>query len=98
MPVTRRRAPIVRRRRRPRATLKRVLENAFRREFPHDTVDISDGYQDNIHIVVVSRRFDGMEEQHKQDMMWGIVDRTDLTDDEKGLISLMMPVSPAQIK
>ena len=78
--------------------IKAILEQAFRAEFPNDTVDISDGYQNNIHVLVVSRRFDGMSEKDKQDALWQIIDGTDLTDAEKALISLIMPVSPAEVK
>lgn len=83
---------------RSRPKLKSALEQAFRKEFPHDTVDVSDGYQDNIHILVVSRRFDKMDEQQKQDLLWGVIDSTDLTEGERVLISLVMPLSPAEIK
>jgi len=77
---------------------KKTLEAAFRAEFPHDTVDVSDGYKDNIHVLVVSRRFDGMPEQNKQDWLWGIIDRTKLPRRAKLLISLVLPLSPADIK
>ena len=86
------------RRRRSREQIKKVVRAAFRRRFPEDTVDISDGYQDNIHVLVVSREFDEMHERQKQDLMWRVIDGTDLSDDEKGLISLVYPVSPAEIK
>jgi len=81
-----------------RAEIKTVLEKAFRKEFPRDTVDLSDGYQNNIHVLVVSRRFDDMSEEAKQDVLWGVIDATDLTDAEKVLISLVYPVSPAEVK
>lgn len=90
--------PSARPRRRSRSRIKQTIERAFRAEFPTDTVDISDGYRDNIHILIVSRRFDAMSEADKRDMMWTIIDETDLTDAEKSLISLVMPVSPAEIK
>jgi len=32
------------------------------------------------------------------DWMWKVIDRTDLTDAEKQLISLVYPISPAEIK
>jgi len=83
---------------RNRDQIKAVLDGAFRQEFPKDTVDLSDGYQNNIHVVVVSRRFDGMEEKAKQDLLWSVIDATDLTDAEKHLISLVHPVSPAEVK
>ena len=83
---------------RSRIEIKAVLEKAFREEFPNDTVDLSDGYQNNIHVLVVSRRFDAMSEKAKQDVLWGVIDTTDLTDAEKTLISLVYPVSPAEVK
>jgi len=83
---------------RNRDEVKRILATAYRKRFPNDTVDVSDGYGRNIHVLVVSRRFDDMDEQSKQDLMWEIVDETELTPHEKSLISLLMPVSPAAIK
>jgi len=83
---------------RNRDEIKAVIENAFREEFPRDTVDLSDGYKNNIHVLVVSRSFDDMSEKDKQDILWGVIDATDLTDAEKALISLVYPVSPAEIK
>jgi len=78
--------------------VKTILTDALRAEFPHDTVDISDGYKENIHVLDVSRRFDGMPEQNKQDWLWGIIDGAGLSEKEKLLISLVLPLSPAQIK
>ncbi len=83
---------------RSRAAVKRALEQSLRKRFPNDTVDISDGYEQNIHVLVVSRQFDGMVEENKQDLVWGIIDGSNLTDNEKSLISLVLPLSPAQIK
>ena len=82
-----------------REEVKSAIEQAFRGEFPNDTVDVSDGYEGNIHVVVVSRKFDEMDEQEKQDWLWDIIDKkADLTPAERALISLVMPVSPAEIK
>ena len=81
-----------------RNKVKKTLEAAFRQEFPSDTVDVSDGYKDNIHILIVSRKFDTMKEQVKQDLMWDIIDHTNLTKPAKLLISLVLPLSPADIK
>lgn len=83
---------------RSRDQVKRLIYQAFRKHFPEDTVDVSDGYKENIHVMVVSREFDRMREREKQDAMWKIIDQTDLSEDEKGLISLVFPVSPAEIK
>ena len=83
---------------RSRDEIKKILRGAFRERFPHDTVDISDGYKENIHVMVVSREFDEMRERDKQELMWEIIDGTDLAEDEKTLVSLVYPVSPAEIK
>ncbi len=54
---------------RPRDEIKRILEETLRPAFPNDTVDISDGYQDNIHVLVVSRQFDEMDEREKHEIL-----------------------------
>jgi hypothetical protein len=84
--------------RKTRKQVKAILEEAFRREFPNDTVDVSDGYRDNIHVVVVSRRFDKMTERKRGALMWGILDSAPLTKNEKLMVSLLYDVSPEQIK
>lgn len=83
---------------RNRDQVKQVLHQAFRQRFPKDTVDVSDGYRENIHVMVVSREFDPLTEAQKQDLMWGILDASELTEPEKRLVSLLYPVSPAEIK
>ena len=88
----------LRQRPRTRSAVKKTLVEAFRVVFPHDTVDISDGYMDNIHILVVSRKFDKMTDRQRQRMMWSVMDGTNLGKDEKHLISLLYSVSPAEIK
>jgi hypothetical protein len=97
------RAPARRRaKRRTWDQLKNLLSEAFREKLKTceqgGVVDISHGYGNNIHVVVVSRLFDRMNDRRRQDWMWRIVDGTDLTDEEKQLISLIYPVSPSEIK
>jgi hypothetical protein len=96
-----RRAP-ARPRRRTWEQLKDILEKAFRERLEKSeyggVVDISHGVGPNVHIVVISRLFDKMNDKQRQEWMWIIVDDTDLTDEEKQLISLIYPVSPAEIK
>lgn len=85
-------------RKRSRAKIKESLYEVLREAFPCDTVDVSDGYKDNIHVLVVSRGFDQMREREKGPYLWRIIDQSDLTDDEKSLVSLVLPVSPAELK
>jgi hypothetical protein len=83
---------------RPRDEIKQALEASFRKEFPQDTVDISNGWADNIHLLVVSRKFDGMPESIRQDLMWTLVKRAGLDDEETRLVSLALTFSPGELK
>ena len=80
--------------------LKSKIEQIIRTRFSGsgETVDVSDGIGDNIHVVVVSRQFDHMREKTKQDLLWGTIDASDLTDAEKVRISLILPYSPDDLK
>jgi acid stress-induced BolA-like protein IbaG/YrbA len=84
--------------RRAKQETKEILFKVLKDIFPDDTVDISDGYGDNIHVLVVSRRFDGLQDEAKLDMIWDPINKSVLTEDEKSLISLALPLSPAEIK
>lgn len=83
---------------RGRDLIKKLLEKALRAEFSNDTVDISDGFADNIHVLVVSRKFDGLSENEKQDWIWRMIESAELNPAELRLISLVLPLSPAEIK
>jgi hypothetical protein len=83
---------------RNRDEIKSALRDRIRREFPTDTVDVSDGYQSNIHVMVVSRKFDPMKEREKQDLLWSLIDDAGLEDAEKQLISLVVPLSPEELR
>lgn len=80
--------------------LKSKIERILRTQFPKqgETVDVSDGSGDNIHVIVVSRQFDSMREKSKQDLLWGTIDKGDLTDAEKVKISMILPYSPDDLK
>jgi acid stress-induced BolA-like protein IbaG/YrbA len=78
--------------------LKRRIQTLLKAHFPEDTVDVSDGFADNIHVVVVSNKFDGMREKEKQDQLWSIIDSSDLTQAEKVKISMILPWSPRELK
>jgi acid stress-induced BolA-like protein IbaG/YrbA len=80
--------------------LKSKIEHALRLRFPNqgETVDVSDGSGDNVHVVVVSRQFDQMGEKSKQDLLWEAIDKSTLTDEEKVRISLILPYSPDDLK
>lgn len=78
--------------------LKQALEKVFRQRFPDDTVDISDGYKGNVHVLVVSRNFDGLGDRQRYAMLWRIVESAGLTKAQEAKVSLLMGVSPSEIK
>ena len=78
--------------------LKKQIEDILRARFPSETVDVSDGHAENIHVIVVSRQFDGLREREKQDLLWSAIDQSALTDGQKTQISMILPYSPADLK
>jgi len=75
------------------------IEQILRPHFRLDTVDVSSsGIRDNIHVVVVSRKFDNMTEKQKQEHLWGLIDNSNLTEEQKNHISLIVPSTPAELK
>ncbi len=74
------------------------IRAAIKKEFPDDTVDVSPGYGDNVHVVIMSRKFDNMDEQQKQDYVWGLINSGGLTTEQKTRISLLLPLSPQEVK
>ena len=62
-----------------------------------DLVDVSDGPEDSIHVVVVSRQFDGKRMKEKDDLIWSILVKK-LSPVEWGKVSLSVGASPEEIK
>lgn len=62
-----------------------------------DMVDVSDGSNDNIHVVVVSRKFDGQRLKEKHDLIWSELSQH-LAPEEWGRVSLSIGVSPEELK
>lgn len=83
---------------RNREETKAAIEAALRTEFPTDTVDVSNGFEKNIHVLVVLRRFDSMTDQEQLDLLWKLIDGAGLSPDEAAQISLVLPASPALLK
>ena len=46
-----------------------VLKGGYFRD-ADDLVDVSDGPNDSIHVVIVSRKFDGRQMREKNDLIW----------------------------
>lgn len=50
--------------------VQQILKRGYFQD-PNDLVDVSAGPQDSLHVVIVSRKFDGKRMQEKHDLIWG---------------------------
>jgi len=64
---------------------------------PDDLVDVSDGPDDSVHVVIVSRKFDGRRMKEKNDLIWSVLVNK-LCPEEWGKVSLSVGTSPEEIK
>ncbi len=76
--------------------LKEQMRRAFKEEFPEDTVDVSEDEHGHFQVLVVSRRFDGMGEKQKLDLLWNIA-RDGLKKTPLRRISLLLGYSPQEL-
>ncbi|MBM3241920.1 hypothetical protein FJZ31_37085 [Candidatus Poribacteria bacterium] len=79
--------------------LKKKIYDVLKRGYFSDSkdfVDISDGFDSLIHIVVVSRKFDGRSMKEKEDLIWSEI--FNLSSEEWGKVSLSIGASPDEIK
>jgi stress-induced morphogen len=76
--------------------IRNALKSAYFRD-PDDLVDVSDGPGDSIHLVIVSRKFDGRRMKEKNDMIWSVLEEN-LKPEEWGKVSLSVGASPEEIK
>jgi stress-induced morphogen len=84
----------------PDAQLKEKIHDALKATYfngPDDLVDVSDGPDDAIHLVIVSRKFDGQRLKEKNDLIWSILVKN-LHPEEWGKVSLSIGASPEEIK
>lgn len=76
--------------------IRAVLKDAYFHD-PDDLVDVSDGPDDSIHIVIVSRQFNGRRMKEKNDLIWSVLVQK-LSPEEWGKVSLSVWTSPDEIK
>ena len=82
------------------AQLKQKIRDVLRVAYfkdPDDLVDVSDGPDDSIHVVIVSRKFDGRRMKEKNDLIWSVLVKN-LRPEEWGKVSLSVGASPEEIK
>ncbi len=81
--------------------LKTRIHDALKQAYFNDSddlVDVSDGDDDeSIHVVVVSRKFDGKHLKDKNDLIWSVLVQ-ELKPEEWGRVSLSVGASPEEIK
>jgi len=80
--------------------LKKKIHDVLKRGYFSDStdfVDISDGFDNLVHIVVVSRKFDGRNMKEKEDLIWSELAQN-LSPQEWGKVSLSIGASPDDIK
>ena len=76
--------------------IREVLKSGYFQD-PEDLVDISDGPDDSIHVVIVSRKFEGYRMKKKHDLIWSELSQK-LAPEEWGKVSLSIGVSPEELK
>ena len=64
---------------------------------PDDAIDVSDGPEDSIHLVIFSRKFTRRSMKEKHDVIWAELMQK-LGTDEWNKISLSIGASPEEIK
>ena len=80
--------------------LKKKIHDVLKRGYFSDSadfVDVSDGFDGLIHIVVVSRKFDGRRMKEKEDLIWSELVQN-LSLEEWSKVSLSIGASPDDIK
>ena len=80
-------------------TLKQKIQNLLKTGYfsdMKDFVDVSDGAGDFIHVVVVSRKFNGCTMGGKVDIIWDELLKH-LSDEEWGHISLLIGATPQEV-
>jgi len=76
--------------------IREVLKRGYFQD-PDDLVDVSDGPDDSIHVVIVSRKFDGHRMKEKHDLIWSELTQH-LPPEAWGKVSLSIGVSPEELK
>jgi stress-induced morphogen len=73
-----------------------ILTSGYFRD-REDLVDVSDGPDNSIHVVIVSRKFDGHRMKEKHDLIWSELSKN-LPQEIWGRVSLSIGVSPEELK
>jgi stress-induced morphogen len=80
--------------------LKQTVHDGLKQAYftsTNDMVDVSDGPDDSMHLVVVSRKFDGKRMKEKNDLIWSLL-TANFPEDVWRRISLTICTTPEEIK
>jgi stress-induced morphogen len=80
------------------STLKRRIRDSFRREYVHrpdESVRVSDGFGDNVHVEVVSHSFDGLDLVERHRLTRAFLQHQ--AEDVWGAITLVDEISPEEL-
>ena len=80
--------------------LKQKIHSVLKTGYFSDTkdfVDVSDGAADFIHVVVVSRKFNGYMMMNRGDIIWDELLKH-LSDEEWGHVSLLIGATPEEVQ
>ena len=83
-----------------REVLKQKIHSLLKTDYFSDTkdfVDVSDGAADFIHVVVVSRKFNGYTMMDRGDIIWDELLKH-LSDEEWGHVSLLIGATPEEVQ
>ena len=83
-----------------REVLKQKIHSLLKTGYFSDTkdfVDVSDGAADFIHVVVVSRKFNGYTMMDRGDIIWDELLKH-LSDEEWGYVSLLIGATPEDVQ
>jgi acid stress-induced BolA-like protein IbaG/YrbA len=73
-----------------------VLKNGYF-SGPDDAIDVSNGPEDSLHLIIVSRKFDGKRLKEKNDLIWSELTKY-LAAEEWSKVSLSIGTSPEELK
>jgi len=78
----------------PMKHIEQMLKAEFVATHPGSEIQVSEGWGDNIHVLVVSEAFKGMPAEKRDDMVWPILEK--LPEDEMIYISLCLLLTPEE--
>lgn len=79
-------------------SLKVRIEKALRREFPRDTIDVSDGHAGTVNLVVVSRKFDDVPKRERTAMIRRLVEAHDFSKLPIEKLATISTFSPSELR